>query len=168
MWCFSPCEVLRSRRWSRASCSFCHGVPRKPLGRANRDFGTYEYERWAESPADMVEDVLISALRSTGQYRSVSRMGSNMRGDLIVRGQLYSLCEVDKPELAARFSVEIELFDFKAGAVVWTASYAHDNPVRGKSVPDVVEALDKNVRAGMQELTTSLSQYFASHPLADR
>jgi ABC-type uncharacterized transport system auxiliary subunit len=132
------------------------------------EFGTYEYERWAESPADMVEDVLISALRSTGQYRSVSRMGSNMRGDLIVRGQLYSLCEVDKPELAARFSVEIELFDFKAGAVVWTASYAHDNPVRGKSVPDVVEALDKNVRAGMQELTTSLSQYFASHPLADR
>lgn len=153
---------------ARIATSHLYKDDRLVYGSKSVELGTYEYQRWAESPADMVQDMLISALRSTGQYRSVSRMGSNSHGDYTVRGHLYSLCEIDKPELVARFSLEIELFDLKAGAVVWTGSYSHDDPVRGKGVPDVVEALDKNVRAGMQQLATSLSQYFASHPLSPR
>jgi ABC-type uncharacterized transport system auxiliary subunit len=148
---------------ARIATSHLYRDDRLVYGSNSMELGTYEYQRWAASPADMVQDMLISALRATGQYHSVSGMGSNSRGDYIVRGHLYSLCELDKPELATRFSLEIELFDFKAGAVVWTGSYSHDAPVRGKGVPDVVESLDKNVRAGMQQLTTSLNQFFASH-----
>ena len=131
------------------------------------ELGTYEYERWAESPADMVQDALIASLRSSGQYRSVSRITSSLRGitsDYLVRGRLWGLYEVDKPSMAARFSVELELFDPKTSMTVWHDSYSHDEPVEGKKVVNVVEALDKNVRAGMQQLTASLAQYFASHP----
>ena len=112
----------------------------------------------------MVQDALISSLRSTGQYRSVSAIGSNLRGEYILRGHLYALDEVDKPEIAARFSIELDLFDTKAGATLWTNSYSHDAPVTGKNVPDVVQALDQNVRAGLSQLAASLSEYFASHP----
>lgn len=129
------------------------------------ELGTYEYERWAGSPADMVQDALISSLRSTGQYRSVSRISSSLREvNYIVRGRLRGLYEVDKPAMTARFSVELELFESKAGMTVWHDSYEHDEPVNGKKVSDVVEALGKNVQAGMQQLTESLGQYFASHP----
>lgn len=130
--------------------------------------GTYEYERWAESPADMVQDALIASLRSTGQYRSVSRISGTLRtsADYIIRGRLLGLYEADKPPMVGRFSVELELFDSKAGMTVWHDSYLHDEPVEGKKVPDVVEALDRNVHAGMQQLTASLGQYFATHPPA--
>jgi ABC-type uncharacterized transport system auxiliary subunit len=128
------------------------------------ELGTYEYERWAESPADMVQDVLVASLRSTGQYRSVSRITSTVRGDYLVRGRLLGLYEVDKPALVARFSVQLELFDPKSALTLWNDTYSHDEPVNGKKVPDVIEALDKDVRAGMQQLTDSLGQYFASHP----
>lgn len=131
------------------------------------ELGTYEYERWAESPVDMVQDALIACLRASGHYRSVSRITSSLRGvnaDYIVRGRLVALYEVDRPSLAARFSVEIELFHPKSGMTPWRDTYTHDEPVEGKKVADVVAALDKNVRAGMEQLTANMAQYFASHP----
>ncbi|MGA9184077.1 MAG: ABC-type transport auxiliary lipoprotein family protein [Candidatus Acidiferrales bacterium] len=137
---------------------------RMVYGQGNLELGTYEYERWAQPPADMIEDILISSLRSTGQYRSVSGLSSNVRGDYIVRGHLYSLYEVDKPVYAARFSLQIELFDPKSRTTVWSKSYTQDQPIQGKTVQDIVEALDKNVNAGIQQLTTELGQYFASLP----
>ena len=126
--------------------------------------GTYEYERWAEPPAELMQDMVISSLRASGTYRSVSRISSNLRGDYIVRGHLYALDEVESQGLAARFSFQLELFDPKNGATVWSSAYTHDEPVNGKKVSDVVEALDRDVRAGLTQLTGELGQYFASHP----
>lgn len=126
--------------------------------------GTYEYNRWSEMPSDMIQQALISALRGTGQYRSVTAVGSASRGDFLLRSQLYSLYEVDQPQVVGRFSMQVELFDSKSGATVWSDTYSHDEPVEGKSVGDVVEAINRNVRAGMQQLTTHLGQYFAAHP----
>jgi len=68
------------------------------------ELGTYEYQRWAEPPAEMVQDTLISTLRSTGQYRSVSAIGSNLRGQYVLRGHLYALHEVDNPAISALFT----------------------------------------------------------------
>jgi len=126
--------------------------------------GTHEYDRWAQMPADMIQEALISALRATGQYRSVTAVGSSARGEFVLRSQLYSLYEVDQPQIAGRFSIQIELFDSKSGATVWSDTYSHDESVEGKSVGDVVEALNRNVRTGMQQLAGHLGQYFAAHP----
>jgi ABC-type uncharacterized transport system auxiliary subunit len=126
--------------------------------------GTYEYERWASTPADMIQDLLVNSLRATGQYRSVLRPGSSAKGDYIVRSYLRALYEVDQPELVARFDLRIELYDPHQGALVWATKYSHDEPVGSKTVAGVVEALDKNVRAGMQQLTSELGQYFVDHP----
>jgi ABC-type uncharacterized transport system auxiliary subunit len=127
--------------------------------------GTFSYDRWAEPPAGMIQDLLIAALRSSGQYRAVSPIGSNVRGDYVVRGRLWDMSEVDLPELMARFSFQVELFDPKSHTTVWSTRYEHDEPAQGKTVKDVVEAMDKNVRAGMQQITSGLGEYFASHPV---
>jgi len=126
--------------------------------------GAYESQRWAELPTEMVEGMLVDSLRASGQYRVVERVSSNARGDYVVRGHLSALDEVDTPQLAARFSIELELFDRNAGTVVWMQTYAHDEPVSAKTVPAVVGALQTNVHAGLQQLTNSLGQYFASRP----
>ena len=149
---------------SRVAASNLYREDRLVYGSSDLELGTYEYERWASTPADMMQDMLIASLRSGGQYRSVSRLASNLRGDYIVRGHLFALDEVDKPSIAARFSFQLELFDPKAGETVWSGSYTHDEPVNGKSVADVVQALDRNVRAGLSQLNAGMAQYFASHP----
>lgn len=148
----------------RVIASHLYRDDRLVYGSGPVQLGTYEYQRWAEPPAGMMQDMLIRSLQSTGEYRSVSGLRSDARGDYIVRGHLYALDEVDGPALAARFSFQMELFDPKTEATIWSDSYAHDEPVTGKKVSDVVEALDRNVSTGFAQLASHLGQYFAAHP----
>jgi ABC-type uncharacterized transport system auxiliary subunit len=128
------------------------------------ELGTYAYQRWTEPPVDMIQESLVAALRATKQYRSVDPIASNIRGDYVVRARLDALDEVDKPRLAARFSLRLELYDLKSDEVLWSDSYTHDQAVQGKKVVDVIAALDANVKAGTEQLAASLGRYFASRP----
>ncbi len=138
------------------------------------EMGMYEYHRWAEPPADMVQGMLVQTLRSSGQYRSVDRLNSNARGDYILRGRLLALQEVDHPNITARVSFDLELFSLKTGTTIWTQSYSHDEPVTAietkkkkkadVDVSAVVEALNRNLQRGVQQVTGDLGQYLTSHP----
>jgi len=149
---------------SRLSTSSLYRDDRLVYGTGAVQLGTYEYERWASPPADMMQDLVIKALRSTGAYRSVARINSSERADYIVRGHLYALDDVLAPGLAARFSIQLELFDPKSRTTVWSGAYAHDEPVTGKAVADVVQAQDRNVNAGLTQLAGQIGQFFTSHP----
>lgn len=162
----SPTQLPVSLLVARPVASHLYRDDRIVYGSGPVELGTYEFERWAQSPADMMQDLLVSYLRASHQYRSVLRPGSNAKGDFIVRSYLKSLYEVDKPDFVARFDIHIDVYDPKAGRTVWSGNYSHDEPVGAKTVTAVVEALDKNVRAGMQQLTSEMGQYFAEHPPA--
>jgi len=128
------------------------------------EMGTYEYQRWAEPPAEMIQEVLLRELRSSGRYRAVYTQRSNTNGDFLLRGRLYDFKEVSENGMVARMGVDFEMRDLKNGATVWTHYYQHDEPVNGKNVPAVVAALDKNVQRAVKEVVESLDQYFALHP----
>jgi ABC-type uncharacterized transport system auxiliary subunit len=149
----------------RITASSLYRDNRLVYGTGQVELGTYEFQRWSEPPVDLVQDMLVAALRNSGQYRGVSRIGSLARGDYIVRGHLDALEEIDnKPGIAARFTLELELFNPSTGSIVWSDSYNHDEPVPGKrpSVPEVIEALDRNVATGIGQLTSNLNRYLAS------
>jgi ABC-type uncharacterized transport system auxiliary subunit len=129
------------------------------------ELGVDEYHRWSEPPSGMIERLLVERLRASGQYKAVQHLSSTTRGDYILRGYLGALNEVDDPAgLKARFTLQLELFDVKAGHVVWNERYNSDQPVPEKSVKAVVETLQKCVSTGLEQLTGSLAQYFAAHP----
>jgi cholesterol transport system auxiliary component len=149
---------------ARLSASHLYHDDRLVYGSGPVQLGTYEYDRWAEPAADMVQDMLVTVLRSSGQYRAVSRVTSNVRGQYVVRGHLYAMYGVDQPELVARFTIQLELYDPAAHTTVWSQIYTHDEPVQAKTVPAIVEAMDKNVTAGLQQLSAGMTQYFVGHP----
>ena len=128
--------------------------------------GTYEYQRWAEPPTEMMEQILLRALRSSGRYRAVYAQHSSIRGDYLLHGQLYDFKEMTGSPMSARLSLELELRNTKTGDSVWTHLYNHDEPVSGKDVSAVVAALDRNVQRATNEFTASLAQYFSAHPPA--
>src|SRR5437588_7586041 len=134
-------------------------------GNGPEQLGTYEYQRWAEPPAEMIQEVLLRELRASGRYRAVYYRRSNVRGDFALRGRLYDFKEVTGGQMSARVTLELEMRDLKNGATVWTHYYTHDEPTSGKDVPAVVAALDKNVQRGVKEVVESLDQYFVSHSL---
>ena len=132
--------------------------------RGTEEMGTYQQQRWAEPPTEMIEEVLLRELRSSGRYVAVQRHRSNASGDFLIRGRLYDFKEVDGSSILARVTLDLEMRDLKTGTTVWTHYYTHDEPVSRKDVPAVVAALDKNVQQGVKEVAASLDQYFASHP----
>jgi ABC-type uncharacterized transport system auxiliary subunit len=129
------------------------------------ELGVDEYHRWSEPPPLMIERLLVERLRGSGKYKTVEHLSSTTRGDYILRGHLGALNEVDDPSgLKARFTLQLELFDVKAGNVVWNDRYSGDEPVPEKSVRSVVQTLQKSVNTGLEQLTASLAGYFAAHP----
>lgn len=127
--------------------------------------GTYQYQKWAEPPNEMLAEMLLRELRASGKYRAVDFLRSNSRGDYILYGRLYDFKEISGSPVVARVTVDLELRESKSGATVWTHYYSHDEPVRGKDVAAVVAALDRNALRGMAEVKSSLEQYFASRPV---
>ena len=133
-------------------------------GSGAEQLGTYEYQRWAEPPTEMILEVLLRQLRASGRYRAVYYRRSNMQGDFALRGRLYDFKEITAGQMSARVTLELEMRDLKSGATVWAQYYTHDEPVSGKDMPNIVAALDRNVQKVVSEVVSSLDQYFASHP----
>lgn len=132
----------------------------------DENMGTYEYQRWAEPPTEMIQDVLFRALRSSGRYRGVYSQRSSTHGDYLLHGHLYDFKEISGSSMFARVGLDLELRDTKTGNTVWNHLYSHDEPVSGKSVSAVVAALNRNVQRATNEFTASLAQYFSAHPPA--
>jgi ABC-type uncharacterized transport system auxiliary subunit len=125
--------------------------------------GTYDYERWAEPPSEMIREVLFRELRASRRYQGIYSLRSDVHGDYVLRGHLFDLRELDGKVLAARVTFEFELHDSRTGATVWRRYYSHDEPVDGKDVPAVVAALNRNVVSGLSDLREGLDQYFSTH-----
>ena len=132
-------------------------------GTSTERMGTYEYERWAEAPSQMIEEVLLRELRGSGHFTAVHALQSNLSGDYLLHGRLFDFKEQTGPPLMARFAIGLELRDIKTGATVWQHYYAHDEPVAQKNLSSVVSALDQNVQRGVAEVQASLDEYFSSH-----
>ena len=130
----------------------------------NTQLGAYEYHRWAEPPADTLESLLVRALRSSGNYRSVQSLRSNARGDYLLRGRIHELGEVNGTSTTARVDFEVELFQQKTGTVVWSKHYNVDEPVGGRDVPAVVEALNRNLTRAIDQIVAGLADYFSKNP----
>jgi ABC-type uncharacterized transport system auxiliary subunit len=124
--------------------------------------GTYEYQRWAEPPSEMISDVLLRELQESERYQHVYSLRSDSRGDYVLRGHLYDFREISGNGLAARVAFDFELRDSKTGTTVWNRSYSHDEPVNEKDVSAVVAAMDRNVQSGLSEVLESLAKYFST------
>jgi ABC-type uncharacterized transport system auxiliary subunit len=124
--------------------------------------GTYEFQRWAQPPTEMIQEIFLRQLRTSGRYREVDLLRSNARGDFLLHGRLFDFKEVSGNALVARLTVEWELRDMKTASTVWTHYYTHDEPVNGKDMSAVVAALNHNVQRSVDEVKSGLVQLFSA------
>jgi cholesterol transport system auxiliary component len=130
----------------------------------NEQMGTYEYQRWAEPPTEMIDQILLRELRASGHFAGVYTQSGEAGGDYLLHGSLFDFKEVSGEPVLARLSLELALRDMKTGNTVWTHSYSHDELVDTKDISGIVAALSKNVQRAVNEIRVSLDEYFASHP----
>ena len=131
---------------------------------SSNQIGTYSFHRWTDPPVDMVQDKLMRLLRKSGDYQSVGPAEKSLAGELIVRGRLDEFSEVDGAAISGLVTMEFELYSRKTGKILWSHFYSQSEPVEGKLVPAVVQALDRNLDRGLNEVVAGLKQYFAANP----
>src|SRR5450755_4276136 len=112
----------------------------------SNEAGAYEYHRWTERPGLMVRDALMRALRDSGKYQRVLESGSSISGDYLLRGKLDEFDEIDQASIQTKISLRVELVDRKTNQNVWDYTAAREEPVSGKSVPEVVQSLERNLQ----------------------
>jgi cholesterol transport system auxiliary component len=122
----------------------------------SNEVGAYEYHRWTERPAAMVQDLLVQTLRASGKFRQVDEASSSASGDFLIRGRLHELAEVDDPGIRSRVSLRLEMVDRKTGAVVWEHHYNRDEPVDGKVMKEVVLSMEHNLQQVIGEAASAI------------
>ena len=110
--------------------------------------------RWALPAPEVVQDALVRWARAAGRFSGVSEDSSAAeRGGLLLEGMLEALEEVDAPgRVQARIRLELTLFkkDPLGGrSRAWRGVVEEMEPVGGKSAADVVRALGRAFRRGM-------------------
>jgi ABC-type uncharacterized transport system auxiliary subunit len=123
--------------------------------------GAYEYDRWTERPGSIVRMSLLRALRASGKYRRVLESGSLATGDYVLLGRLYEFCEVDGESIQTKISLQLELVDRKTNRNVWDRVAEREEPVTGKTVPDVVQSLDRNLQRVVSETIAEIDKFLA-------
>lgn len=126
------------------------------------DVGAYEYHRWTERPGMMVRDELMRALRDSGKYQRVLESGSSISGDYLLRGKLDEFDEVDQASIQTRISLRVEVVDRKTNQNVWDYTAAREEPVSGKSVPEVVQSLERNLQQVVRNVAAELDKFLAA------
>lgn len=132
-------------------------------GGEGEQVGVYEYERWVEPPVELLQDALARGLRSSGHFRNVTTLRSDSTVEFSLIGHLYAFREVSTGGVIGRLYFDVQLYDLKAGKVIWRHTYNHDEPSSGKSVGDVAAALNKNVQLSVQEIQDGVIQTLANY-----
>jgi len=148
----------------RLKASHLYREDRIVYGTNGEQMGTYEYQRWAEPPTEMIEQMILRELRASGHYAGIYSLSSERSGDYLLHGTLFDFREVSGGSILARVSLDLELRDMKTGSTVWTHYYSHDEPVSSKDISAVVAGIDRNVQRAVSEIRASLDEYFTSHP----
>ena len=128
----------------------------------SNEAGAYEYQRWTERPDAMVRDLLVRTLRASGHYRQVEETSNGAAADYRIRGKLYEFSEVDQPGVQTRISLQLEVVSGKTGLVVWSHTYNRDEPVRGKTMNDVVMSLNRNLQQVIADSTSAIDSFLSS------
>jgi ABC-type uncharacterized transport system auxiliary subunit len=133
-------------------------------GFAGPEMGTYQSQRWAAPPVEIMQDSLVRGLRASGRFKAVYTIRSDANGQYVLTGQLYDFKEVDLNPIVARLNYGVLLLNRKTGDTVWNHIYSHDEPASEKTVTAFVEAMNKNVQRSVQEIQAGLEEYFRAHP----
>ncbi|SRR5579871_344713 len=121
----------------------------------------YNYHRWAGFPADMVTVDLISSLKHSKAFHSVTGMRSDGKPDYILRGEIENLEEQDNgSNVTAKVSLTLDAYDVATHNVVWSGAADYSKPVTAGSVEDVARELSDGVRQCLRQLTDDLIAKF--------
>mgnify|MGYP001824699659 FL=1 len=118
----------------------------------------FAHHRWADSPARMLDPLLVRAAAQSGLFRSVAEAGAATRADLRLEGRLLHLqqvCRLNPSEL--QLALRVSLVDVTSGRVLGTRVLRATEPITERSPYAGVESANRAVSVLLSELQRFLA-----------
>lgn len=121
----------------------------------------FSNHRWVDSPARMLDPLLIRAAVETGRFRSVIETGSGARADLRLDSRLVKLvqaCRLHPSEL--QMELRVSLIDVASARIVASATLEAREPVAERSPRAGVAAAHR----ALAMVLSQLQEFLAAQP----
>jgi cholesterol transport system auxiliary component len=113
----------------------------------------FAHHRWADSPARMLEPLLIHALETSGSFQAVVQAPTTARFDLRLETELLRLVQVFEPtESRVELAVRISLLDTRQQRVLVSDVLAVSEPAAERTPYGGVIAANQAVARLLEEL----------------
>lgn len=125
----------------------------------------FALHRWVDSPARMLEPLLVRAAEQTGLFRSVSEAGGGTQVDLRLDSRLLYLlqvCRLEPSEL--QLALRVSLVEMDSGRVIGERTLSVSEPLEIRTPYAGVEAANRAVADLLSDLQGWLALQLAARP----
>jgi len=105
----------------------------------------YRYQYWIEAPPVLLQNALVSYLRSAGVAERVASVGLKLRPDYTVRGRIMALETVEGPTSSGLVELELSLRRERDNKVLVLREYRVQMPSAAKNVKSDAAAIERAV-----------------------
>jgi cholesterol transport system auxiliary component len=98
-----------------------YDTPRMAYSRSGGEIEYYARHRWAERPAEMLEDLLVASLERSGDFAAVLSPSSRADGDLFLETELLEFRQELSGSAAFHLALRATLVDEESRRVVGTS-----------------------------------------------
>jgi len=155
-----PAELVLGVRSLASDSRYRDRILYRPGGSA---VGYHEYDRWVETPAEMLTSALRRALDAAGVARVVDDRLMR-RAPVVLEGRLTRFDEVQgKRQWAAECEVELVLKQADDDRVLLATRLAARRPAKKRTTPSFVEAMNAAVAELAAKAAEAVAKALAAH-----
>jgi uncharacterized lipoprotein YmbA len=125
------------------------------LGENSVEIGFYAYHRWAAPLGRMLPPIVAEACQGLSGVQRIEPAEADRQYDAYLHGRLATLEEIDTPD-GVRVLVRLDLRLVRNGVTVWSETVAHETPIDGNDVRDVVQGMASSIRAAVRTAQPAL------------
>jgi cholesterol transport system auxiliary component len=113
----------------------------------------YAGARWADRAPAMIQSLMIETLQNSGRFASVAARGSEIRGDMAVKGDIRQFAaEADGEATKVHVDFFVRLVNLEDRGIVASRDFNTVVPVTGSGIASVVAAHDAALRQALSEI----------------
>lgn len=127
------------------------------------EIGFYEYQRWADEPAETVTTAMVDTLRSSRLFSVVKRYDGHNQQDYLLVGRLERLEELDYGgPVRVEATISAEIINLRTGTTEWSDKSPVTTQVENRSADSVIRAMNHSVQDSINQLMASVDQQLSS------
>lgn len=130
-----------------------YDTPRMAYVKRDYTLDYYANSQWADTPARMLQPLLVNALESTGHFRAVLRAPAPVSAGLRLDAEIVRFEQVFTTQPShVRIALRVSLIDTQKGQVLGQRMFAADVPALGDDAYGGVRALNRVLGSLLNEV----------------